>query len=356
MLDLDWYKNANTRAVFIHCLLKAVCEPQDWNGVLLQRGQLITTVKELSDELCLTEKQVRLSIEKLTKGKQIGKQRANKYSIITVCEYDSYSCPEDDQGQTKGNQKGKQKNQGKQKGNQKGKQESFVNACNIEEYEQGKNVEGNQKGKQKVNQEEIKKEENTSPITPLKEEINKEDVTFLSEREPIVNDRLLPAHTHEGEQGKPKRKTRAKENEEYTLIHKARLVVEGFFRDMYGDEYYWQPKDAFNMKQLLQKFSYSRRNRPAPLPVDDDSLVDALTQFLPRIEKRWIVNNFSVAQINAHYNEIVSEIQRNNNGQNRINTPDGGQAAASARQKASVLSAVEEAQRRWEEQKRLGQG
>jgi hypothetical protein len=114
------------------------------------------------------------------------------------------------------------------------------------------------------------------------------------------------------------------------------------------------------MSQLLRKICYSRTNRASPLPVDDDSLLDALEKFIRSIEKNWITNNFSVVQIDSHYNEIISEIKRRNNVPN--NSQSGGtqspsaHAAASTRQKADVLSAIGEAQREWEQKRNSGQG
>lgn len=46
-----------------------------------------------------------------------------------------------------------------------------------------------------------------------------------------------------------------------------------------------------------------------PLPIDDESLLKALEEFLRRIDKTWVMNNFSVNKIDSQYNEIVSEMK-----------------------------------------------
>lgn len=94
-----------------------------------------------------------------------------------------------------------------------------------------------------------------------------------------------------------------------TLLTKARNIFENRFNELYGDSYYWQAKDTLAMKRLLKKISFSRTNRPSPLPVDDDSLCAALRAFLLAINKNWITDNFSVTKIDTYYNEIISEIK-----------------------------------------------
>ena len=106
------------------------------------------------------------------------------------------------------------------------------------------------------------------------------------------------------------------------LVTKARKVFETYFTELYSDSYYWQAKDAVAMKRLLQKIKFSRENRAAPLPTDDDSLVSALLAFLKSINKDWIVNNFSVTKIDSQYNEIISQIKNRKNNDNRQETSD----------------------------------
>lgn len=94
-----------------------------------------------------------------------------------------------------------------------------------------------------------------------------------------------------------------------TLQSKARDLFEAHYKNLYGESYYWTAKDAGNMKQLLNKIKFSREQRENPLPVDDDSLLDALEKFLNVINKSWVMDNFSVSNINSQYNCIVSEVK-----------------------------------------------
>ena len=132
------------------------------------------------------------------------------------------------------------------------------------------------------------------------------------------------------------------------LNQRARLCFEEVFRKLYHSEYYWSGKDAGQMSQLLKKISFSREKRKTPLPNDDDSLIEALRQFLMSINKDWISNNFSVSMIASHYNEIISEIRNRNNGQQ--NNTD----AATFARRAEIASRVATYDEQWKREHGAG--
>lgn len=109
LLNWEWHDEPTMLSMWIHLLLLAGNTPRQWRGMTLERGQLATTVIALSELLGLSVKQVRLAIEKLKKGKQIIVKGTNKFSIITICNYDTYQVSSTPQGQTKGKQTGNQR-------------------------------------------------------------------------------------------------------------------------------------------------------------------------------------------------------------------------------------------------------
>jgi DNA-binding Lrp family transcriptional regulator len=76
--------------IWVYFLLKANVKDGFWHGVDLKRGQLVTGRKALSTELNLSEQQVRTCLEKLTKTGYINQQATNKYTVVTICNYDSW--------------------------------------------------------------------------------------------------------------------------------------------------------------------------------------------------------------------------------------------------------------------------
>lgn len=89
-LDWEWYTNQNTKALFIHILLKANYKPKRWQGITIERGQFVTSLKSLSQELGLNIGQIRAALNNIQNSKEITRKTTNKYTIITVCKYDSY--------------------------------------------------------------------------------------------------------------------------------------------------------------------------------------------------------------------------------------------------------------------------
>lgn len=98
---------------------------------------------------------------------------------------------------------------------------------------------------------------------------------------------------------------RKKKGEPKEINSKARLLFEGHFKETFSDSYYWTPKDAGAMSQLLQKITFSRTEKG--MPTDDDSVISALGALLASIREGWIFQNFSVTNINSKYNEIVAQ-------------------------------------------------
>ena len=88
--EWEWYKNLNTKVVFFHCLLKANWKDGKFEGKIIKRGSFVTSIKKLSLELCLTEDEVRTAIKHLISTGEITKQTTNKYSVITVSNYELY--------------------------------------------------------------------------------------------------------------------------------------------------------------------------------------------------------------------------------------------------------------------------
>ena len=89
-INWEWYQNTNTKIMFIHCLLKANWEDSKYEGKVIKRGSFVTGRKRLAKELNITEQQVRTSLQHLQSTNEITIKKSNKYSVITVNNYDAY--------------------------------------------------------------------------------------------------------------------------------------------------------------------------------------------------------------------------------------------------------------------------
>lgn len=85
-----WYKDANTKAVFIDLLLSANIEPHDFEKITIQRGEIATSYNSLADNNGLSYKQVRRAIKNLTTTKEITVKRYSKFIVIKILNYNKY--------------------------------------------------------------------------------------------------------------------------------------------------------------------------------------------------------------------------------------------------------------------------
>lgn len=98
MQDWEWYQDPCTKSVFIDLLLSAAFQTTSYKGVELQAGQVALTVQKLADRLGFTPKQVRLALERLEKGNQITRRRANRFTVVTVENWAFYQGERVDEG------------------------------------------------------------------------------------------------------------------------------------------------------------------------------------------------------------------------------------------------------------------
>lgn len=125
ILRWEWWDDRNVRDLFLYCLLAANHEDVAWHGEVVPRGSFVTSLAKLAKSAGLTVKETRRAIEKLESTKELGTQRTNQYSIITINKYEKYQLCKEDKGQAKGKQRA---NKGHADGQTKG------NKQEIEEY------------------------------------------------------------------------------------------------------------------------------------------------------------------------------------------------------------------------------
>lgn len=90
MLNWEWYKDTNTKVVFIHLLLTVNYEDGKWKGREIKRGQRITSYKKLSDEINVSVQSVRTAIKHLILTGELTSLTTSENSLITVINYDKY--------------------------------------------------------------------------------------------------------------------------------------------------------------------------------------------------------------------------------------------------------------------------
>ena len=95
MLNWGWYQNINTKTLFLHCLFKANWKDGEFQGKKIPRGSFVTSLSKLSEELSsnkqkLTLQVIRTSLKHLVSTNELTIKSTNKYTVITVNNYDNY--------------------------------------------------------------------------------------------------------------------------------------------------------------------------------------------------------------------------------------------------------------------------
>lgn len=93
--DWEWYDRYVEKDILIELLLIANWKEKTWKGIKIERGQAVTGRKKLAAKLGFSEQQIRTGLSNLQKTGEITIKSTNKFSIITVCSWDTYNSEED---------------------------------------------------------------------------------------------------------------------------------------------------------------------------------------------------------------------------------------------------------------------
>ena len=91
-LEWEWYGDTNMVRLFLHLLLKANYEDKRWQGIVIKRGQLVTSSLTLAAETHLSRQRVRTCLSRLEHTGEISIKTTNKFSVITICKYGNYQA------------------------------------------------------------------------------------------------------------------------------------------------------------------------------------------------------------------------------------------------------------------------
>ena len=90
IISWEWYRNINTKVLFIHLLLIASYEDTRFMGKTIRRGQVVTSLPALATGTCLSIQQVRTALQHLILTGEVTDKANNQYRVITIVKYDDY--------------------------------------------------------------------------------------------------------------------------------------------------------------------------------------------------------------------------------------------------------------------------
>ena len=96
LVDWEWYNDINVKVVFLHLLLTANHKEKQWKGQTILRGQKLTSIEHLADDVGLTIQQTRTALKKLKSTHEITIKTTSKNSLITIEKFNNYQFEEDE--------------------------------------------------------------------------------------------------------------------------------------------------------------------------------------------------------------------------------------------------------------------
>ena len=94
LLDWGWYKDPNTKAVFLHLLLTANFAESEYMGIKIHPGQTVIGRKALAKTLGMSERNVRTALNHLKSTNEVTIKATNKFSIATIVNWELYQIDE----------------------------------------------------------------------------------------------------------------------------------------------------------------------------------------------------------------------------------------------------------------------
>lgn len=103
-----WYADSNTTRVFLELLLRANWEEKEYLGHKIVRGQAVFGTLEIAKKLGLSRKNIRTALTHLKSANEVAIKTTNRFSIVTIYNYEQYNGDKRENGQQRGQRSGQQ--------------------------------------------------------------------------------------------------------------------------------------------------------------------------------------------------------------------------------------------------------
>lgn len=90
MLNIQTKREEEALLFFIKLLLLANTEDTEWAGLIIPRGSLLTSYRDLAEQFGMTVQKVRTLVQRNTNQHTINTRSTHQLTHITICDYDRY--------------------------------------------------------------------------------------------------------------------------------------------------------------------------------------------------------------------------------------------------------------------------
>lgn len=96
LLKWRWFTDHSTCIVWIYLLLQANYEDRDFLNITIRRGELVASLKRISEDTGLSERKIRTALTHLEATGEVTRKRHGKIVVISIPNYDRYQSNRQD--------------------------------------------------------------------------------------------------------------------------------------------------------------------------------------------------------------------------------------------------------------------
>lgn len=104
-VDWRWFRFPATAHLWHYLLLAAEYEKREIGKMIVERGQLLTTISDISEATGLSLREIRTGLQRLEETGEIMRKSTNKNTLITLVKYEEYQAVPTNERQTKDKRK-----------------------------------------------------------------------------------------------------------------------------------------------------------------------------------------------------------------------------------------------------------
>ena len=88
--EWQWHDQLYMMSMLIHCLFKANYKDKMWQGIKIERGSFITSIRSLAEFTGMDSKTVQKCLKNLEESGTIKRETTNRYTKIIIVNYNDY--------------------------------------------------------------------------------------------------------------------------------------------------------------------------------------------------------------------------------------------------------------------------
>lgn len=136
LMDWEWFQDSHVTHVLIYLMLDANWKAGRFLGIDVPPGSTVTSREKISKGTGLSEKAVRIALDKLEQGRVIERNRAGNGQLVTLVNWAKFQPDEDNRGRLRA---GEGADLGPTKGQRKGRLGASIEEGKKLRMEEGKN-------------------------------------------------------------------------------------------------------------------------------------------------------------------------------------------------------------------------